>query len=85
MRNGEIREAQIARLEKFPKDRIPFYRSNYAATEDQRNMRRYIHKEIGIETLCKLVEKANSLPEKSISPETMINELRITGWLREEE
>lgn len=78
----KIREIQEKRFETFPEDRIPFYNGAAAIQEDQRNMLSYQRGEIGIQRLCRLIEKSNFLPERSVSPETMRNELRHIGYAR---
>lgn len=78
----KIREIQEKRFETFPEDRIPFYNGGTAIQEDQRNMLSYQRGEIGIQRLCRLIEKSNFLPERSVSPEMMRNELRHIGYAR---
>ena len=82
MQNKQIAEEQLRRTEYFPDDRIPFYSSDWAASEDQKNIRRYIHKEIRLPTLCKLVEETNCLPKGYVTAEKMLSELKHIGWLR---
>ena len=78
----KIKEIQEKRIEKFPEDRIPFYSGGTAAQEDRKNMMSYQRGEIGIQRLCRLIEKSNFLPEDSVSPEMMRNELRQIGYAR---
>ncbi len=82
MGNEKIKEIQEKRIEKFPEDRIPFYSGGTAVQEDRKNMMSYQRGEIGIQRLCRLIEKSNFLPEDSVSPEMMRNELRHIGYAR---
>jgi len=77
-----IQDEQLIRLDKFPPDRIPFYNGDMAVAEDKNNIQLFMHKAIKIGTLCRRVEKSNFLPEFTISPEMMMNELRIIGWVK---
>lgn len=75
-----IDEEQAERVEKYPPDRIPFIKTASAASEDQKNFRRYIHNEITLQMLCRLVEKTNHL--KKVTAEQMKSELTNIGWVQ---
>ncbi len=82
MNRKQIEEAQLKRTEYYPEDRIPFYKAEFAAGQDQQNMRRYLDKEITLPMLCRLVEKTNCLPDGYVTTKRMLNELKHTGWMR---
>ncbi|MBE6129574.1 MAG: hypothetical protein E7185_09895 [Erysipelotrichaceae bacterium] len=82
MNNRKIMEEQLRRTEYYPDDRIPFYGSTSAATEDQRNIDRYLNKDINLYTLCQLVERTNCLPEGYVTPEKMLSELKYIGRMK---
>lgn len=75
-----IKEEQEFRYRKYPKDRIPFLPKHYAAERDQSDMKSYMNGEITLKMLCVRIALNNSLPK--VSEEAMLNELKITGWLR---
>lgn len=75
----KICEAQARRKLKYPSDRICFYSSQSAATEDQSNIRAYIDGEISLEILCLRLAFNNYL--EYVSKTQALNELKIMGWL----
>lgn len=78
---AEIKAEQEERALKFPKNRIAFRRNDWnTATEDQKVFRRWVHGEINMPTLCKLIASNNHLPR--VTETQMIKELEETGWLR---
>ena len=74
-----IREKQQMRQKSFPPDRICFAQHQSAADEDSRAMRQFIHGEISMPRLCRVIAKNNYLDY--VTEEQMLNELKITGWL----
>ena len=75
----KISEEQARRKLHYPPDRICFYSSQSAATEDQSNMKAYVQGEITIEMLCLRLAFNNYL--EYVSKQQALNELKITGWL----
>lgn len=75
----KISEEQARRKLHYPSDRICFYSSQSAATEDQLSMRAYIHGEITLEMLCLRLAFNNYLDY--VSKQQALNELKIIGWI----
>ena len=75
----KISEEQARRKLHYPSDRICFYSSQTAATEDQLNMRAYIQGEITLEMLCLRLAFNNYLDY--VSKQQVLNELKIIGWI----
>lgn len=76
-----IKEDQEFRYKRFPKDRIAFLNTVRAVENDQNNFKAYKDGEITLKMLCIRTAMNNYLPD--VSEEAMLNELRITGWLKE--
>lgn len=74
---------QLMRFRKYPPDRIPFLDTERASVEDQKNFRLYTDGIINLPTLCMRVKEANLLPH--VSEDAMLNELKITRWLVDED
>ena len=79
MSRMKISKAQAERKLNYPSDRICFYSSQSAATEDQLNMRAYIQGEITLEMLCLRLAFNNYLDY--VSKQQALNELKIIGWI----
>lgn len=76
----DIKKEQEERAARFPANKIAFQKGDWnAAVDDQREFRRFLHGEISIDTLRRLVMENNHLP--FITREQMLNELKETGWL----
>lgn len=75
----KICEEQAHRKLHYPSDRICFYSSQSAATEDQLNMKAYVSGEITLEMLCLRLAFNNYLDY--VSKTQALNELKITGWI----
>lgn len=76
---NEIKKEQEDRMAKRPDNCIAFRLDWNVAADDQRNMRRWLHGEISIHALCRLIAESNHLPY--VTEEQMRHELGETGWL----
>ena len=71
---------QEKKAARTPAYRIAFRKDWNAAAEDQKNIRRWVHGEISMIALCRLVAKTNYL--NKVTAAQMEYELKNTGWLK---
>lgn len=85
-RQHKLYEAQERRQKLvFPPDRIAFCKSG--ASQDVTAMQAWVDGQISFERLCKIVAYNNYLEQmwpNGVPHSIMINELKITGWMPEE-
>lgn len=79
----DLREAQAKRSALFPSDRIAFRSAPDCAHTDQMLFRHLIGGRITLEECCEKVAKNNYL--EVVTPEQLLNEMRIIGWIRQED
>ena len=79
----DLRETQAKRSALFPPDRIAFRHAIDCAHADQMLFRHLISGRITLEECCAKVAKNNYL--EVVTPEQLIHEMRIIGWIRPEE
>ena len=77
---NDIKMEQEQRALNYPLNRIAFRKDWNTAIEDQREMRRFVHGEIDMNTLCNLIRDNNHLPR--VTETQMICTLKNTGWIK---
>ena len=76
----EIFEIQKSRQPLFPKDRIAFYWSYKAASDDIDAFKEYQAGRMTLGMLCKALAYNNYL--EAVTEEQALNEMNIIGWKR---
>ena len=71
-------EMQEIREQSFPKDRIAFYNSQTAVSEDIATFKYYADGEITLQMACERIQKHNYLTR--VTKEQFLNEYRICGY-----
>lgn len=83
---NKIREEQEDRLDYFPADRIPFYRSENAANDDKEVFKFYEkYGKSVIAWCCSRIEENNFLWKGSISKALFVKTAKSLGYYPEEE
>lgn len=77
----DLRKTQAKRSALFPPDRIAFRHEIDCAHTDQMLFRHLIGGRITLEECCEKVAKNNYL--EVVTPEQLLNEMRLIGWIRD--